>query len=128
MIENPIADGKKVYSAAVLAGDSAKIEAFKKDIREKQGTTAKLVSEGAAVATALSLPPALKLRYALDLESGKLPVVTMSDFKKAMDALKNKDVDWHFYAVLALAKTDEEAKLLLDGFNMPKENHRRSCI
>lgn len=84
LIENPIADGKKVYSAAVLAGDSAKIEAFKKDIREKQGTTAKLVSEGAAVATALSLPPALKLRYALDLESGKLPVVTMSDFKKAL--------------------------------------------
>lgn len=110
LIDNPIADGKKVYSAAVLAGDSAKIEAFKKDIREKQGTTAKLVSEGAAVATALSLPPALKLRYALDLESGKLPVVTMLDFKKAMDALKNKDVDWHFYAVLALAKTDEEAQ------------------
>ncbi|MEG0942701.1 MAG: hypothetical protein RSF86_03645 [Angelakisella sp.] len=110
LIENPIADGKKVYSAAVLAGDGAKIEAHKKDIREKQGTTAKLVSEGAAVATALSLPPALKLRYALDLESGKLPVVTMSDFKKAMDALKNKDVDWHFYAVLALAKTEEEAQ------------------
>jgi len=110
LIENPIADGKKVYSAAVLAGDSAKIEAFKKDIREKRGTTAKLVSDGAAVATALSLPPALKLRYALDLESGKLPVVTMSDFKKAMDTLKNKDVDWHFYAVLALAKTDEEAQ------------------
>lgn len=109
LIENPIADGKKVYSAAVLAGDSAKIEAFKKDIREK-GTTTKLVSEGAAVATALSLPPALKLRYALDLESGKLPVVTMFDFKKAMDALKNKDSDWHFYAVLALAKTDEEAQ------------------
>lgn len=110
LIENPIADGKKVYSAAVLAGDGAKIEAFKKEIREKQGTTAKLVSEGAAVATALSLSPALKLRYALDLESGKLPVVTISDFKKAMDALKSKDVDWHFYAVLALAKTDEEAQ------------------
>lgn len=110
LIENPIADGKKVYSAAVLAGDSAKIESFKKDIREKQGTTAKLVSEGATVANALSLPPALKLRYALDLESGNLPVVTISDFKKAMDTLKNKDVDWHFYAVLALAKTDEEAQ------------------
>lgn len=110
LIENPIADGKKVYSAAVLAGDSAKIESFKKDIREKQGKTAKLVSEGAAVATALSLPPALKLRFALDLESGRLPVVTISDFKKVMDALKNKDVDWHFYAVLALAKTDEEAQ------------------
>lgn len=110
LIENPIANGKKVYSAAVLAGDGAKIEAFKKEIREKQGTTAKLVSEGAAVATALSLPPALKLRYAPELDSGKLPVVTMSDFKKVMDVLKSKDVDWHFYAVLALAKTDEEAQ------------------
>lgn len=110
LIENPIANGKKVYSAAVLAGDGAKIEAFKKEIREKQGTTAKLVSEGAAVATALSLPPALKLRYALKLDSGKLPVVTMSDFKKVMNVLKSKDVDWHFYAVLALAKTDEEAQ------------------
>lgn len=110
LIENPIANGKKVYSAAVLAGDGVKIEAFKKEIREKQGTTAKLVSEGAAVATALSLPPALKLRYALELDSGKLPVVTMSDFKKVMDVLKSKDVDWHFYAVLALAKTDEEAQ------------------
>lgn len=110
LIENPIANGKKVYSAAVLAGDGAKIEAFKKEIREKQGTTAKLVSEGAAVATALSLPPALKLRYALELDSGKLPVVTMSDFQKVMNVLKSKDVDWHFYAVLALAKTDEEAQ------------------
>ena len=110
LIENPIADGKKAYSAAVLAGDGAKIEAFKKEIREKQGSSAKLVSEGAAVATALSLTPALKLRYALDIESGKLPVVTITDFKKAMDALKSKDVDWHFYAVLALAKTEDEAQ------------------
>ncbi len=110
LIENPIADGKKAYSAAVLAGDSAKIESFKKEIREKQGTTAKLVSEGAAIATALSLPPALKLRYALDFESGRLPVVTIYDFKKAMDALRSKDLGWHFYAVLAVATTDDEAK------------------
>ena len=110
LIENPIADGKKVYSAAVLAGDGAKIDAFKKDIREKQGTTAKLVSEGPAVATALSLTPALRLRYALDIDSGKLPVVTVSDFKKAMDVLKSKDRDWHFYAVLTLAKTEDEAQ------------------
>ena len=110
LIESPIADGKKVYSAAVLAGDSGKIESYKKEIREKHGSTAKLVSEGETVASALSLTPALKLRYALDTESGKLPVVTMSDFKKTMDALKNKDLNWRFYAVLALAKTEEEAQ------------------
>ena len=110
LIENPIGDGKKAYSAAVLAGDSAKIDGYKKDIREKQGSTAKLAAEGPAIASALSLPPALKLRYALDIESGKLPVASISDFKKVMDALKNKDADWHFYAVLALAKTEEEAQ------------------
>ena len=110
LIENPIGDGKKAYSAAVLAGDGAKIDGYKKEIRENQGTTAKLVREGSNVAAALSLSPALKLRYALDVESGKIPVVTISDFKKIMDVLKNKDADWHFYAVLALAKTEEEAQ------------------
>lgn len=110
LIESPIADGKKAYSAAVLAGDGAKIDGYKKEIREKNGTTIKLVSEGPAVATALSLSPALKLRFAIDIESGKLPIVTISDFKKTMDALKVKDVGWHFYAVLALAKTDDEAQ------------------
>ena len=109
LIENPLPDNKKVYSAAVLAGDSVKIEKYKDEIRSSQGTTAKLVSEGAALASALNLTPPLKLRYALDLESGKLPVVTIADFKKQMDALKNKDSSWHFYAVLAVAKTEEEA-------------------
>lgn len=110
LIQTPIADGKKVYSAAVLAGDSARIDNYKKDIREKNGTTAKLVSEGPALKTALSLTNALKLRYAINLETGEIPVVTVSDFTKAMDALKGKDVSWHFYALLALAKTEEEAQ------------------
>ena len=109
LIQTPIADGKKAYSVAVLSGDSAKIDGYKKEIREK-GTTSKLISEGPALASALSLTPALKLRYALDVESGRLPVVTQSEFIKTMDALKNKDVNWHFYAVLALAKTEDEAQ------------------
>lgn len=108
LIENPLPDNKRVYSAAVLAGDSAKIDGFKKEIRS-QGTIAKLVSEGPAIATALNLTPPLKLRYAIDIESGKLPVVTITDFVKMMDSLKNKEVGWHFYAVLAVAKTEEEA-------------------
>lgn len=109
LIENPIADNKKSYSAAVLAGDSVKIENYKKELRTSHGTTAKLVSEGPAIASALNLSPPLKLRYALDFESGKLPVVTIADFKKQMDVLKNKDSIWHFFAVLAVAKTEDEA-------------------
>lgn len=109
LIATPIADGKKVYNAAVLAGDGAKIEGYKKDIRDKF-TTRKLVDEGPAIAGSLSLTPALKLRYALSIDSGYLPVVTMADFTKAMDSLKHKEAGWHFHAVLAVAKTDDEAQ------------------
>ena len=109
LIQTPIADGKKVYNAAVLAGDSAKIEGYKKEIRDK-GTTAKLISEGPGLAASLTLTPALKLRYATAVDTGYLPVVTSTDFIKTMDVLKHKEAGWHFYAVLALAKTEDEAQ------------------
>lgn len=109
LIATPIADGKKVYNAAVLAGDGAKIEGYKKDIREK-ATTRRLIDEGPSIAGALTLTPALKLRYALAIDTGYLPVVTMTDFTKAMDSLKHKDAGWHFHAVLAVAKTEDEAQ------------------
>lgn len=54
LILSPIADNKKVYNAAVLAGDGAKIEGYKKEIRDKS-TTAKLVSEADILPTALAL-------------------------------------------------------------------------
>lgn len=98
LILSPIADNKKVYNAAVLAGDGAKIEGYKKEIRDKS-TTAKLVSEADILPTALALPPSLKLRYAIATDTGALPLVTSSDFMKVMDALKHKDTSWHFKAV-----------------------------
>lgn len=109
LILSTIADNKKVYNAAVLAGDGAKIEGYKKEIREKS-TTAKLVSEADMLPTALALPPSLKLRYAIATDTGALPIVTSSDFMKVMDTLKHKDPSWHFKAVLAVAKTEEEAQ------------------
>lgn len=109
LINTPIADGKKVYSAAVLAGDGAKIDKYKDEVR-KAGTITKLVDEGPALASALSLTPALRLRFANNPDTGSLLVVTNANFTKTMDALKTKDVGWHFMAVLALAKTDEEAQ------------------
>lgn len=109
LILSPIADNKKVYNAAVLAGDSAKIEGYKKEISDKS-TTSKLVSEADLLATALALPPSLKLRYAITADTGALLIVTVSDFVKTMDALKYKDVSWHFKAVLAVAKNEEEAQ------------------
>ena len=108
LICTPIGEGKKVYGAAVLAGDGAKIEAAKNDIR-KQSSISRLVQEGDLLSTALGLSPALKLRYAIN-DTGALPIVTISDFTKIMDSLKHKDALWHFYAVLALAKNEDEAQ------------------
>lgn len=108
LICTPIGEGKKVYGAAVLAGDGAKIEATKIDIR-KQSTISRLVQEGDLLSTALGLSPALKLRYALN-DTGALPIATISDFTKIMDSLKHKDASWRFYAVLALAKNEDEAQ------------------
>lgn len=109
LILNPISDGKKAYSAAVLAGDGAKIDKHKEDVR-KAGTITKLVDEGPALATALSLTPPLRLRFANNLDTGSVWVVTNANFSKMMDQLKSKDVGWRFIAVLALAKTEEEAQ------------------
>ena len=109
LIERPIDGGRKVYSTAILSGDSAKIENFKKNIRESS-TTEKLVDDAQSIATALNLSPALRLRFTQDIDSGKLPVVTMGRFKTVMDYLKTKDRNWRCYAVLALAKTEQEAR------------------
>ena len=109
LIENPIGNNKTAYSAAVLAGDSAKIDQYKKEIRAK-GITSYLISNGPDIAAALSLPPALKLRCSIDLDTGRIPIAAMSDFKMRMNELKNKDADWHLYTILAVAKTDEEAQ------------------
>ena len=109
LIQTPVADGKQVYSAAVLAGDGAKIDRLKDEVR-KNGTITKLVEEGTQLASALSLTPPLRLRYAVNTDTGALPVVTVTNFVKMMDQLKVKDTSWHFFAVLALARTDEEAQ------------------
>ncbi len=109
LILSPIGDNKKAYNAAVLAGDGAKIEGYKKEVRDKS-STAKLVSEAEGLSTALNLPPALKLRYGITIDAGALPVVTTTDFMKVLDSLKHKDSGWHFKAVLALAKNEDEAQ------------------
>lgn len=129
LISTPIGDGKKMYGAAVLAGDSAKIEAYKQEIR-KQSTTAKLVQESNQLATSLGLSPALKLRFAKDVETGAIPIVTISDFVKTMDALKTKDDSWRFYSVLAIAKDEDEAQSFrsLIKRTISNECYRNICV
>lgn len=90
-----------------MAGDQAKIDEVKKTIKQNS-TTAKLVAEG-KLETVLSLPPALKLRYEMNPGNGNLVSVTSADFTKKINELKDAPVGWHFLAVIAFAKNDDEA-------------------
>ncbi len=107
LVTTPIGNNKYAYGAAVLAGDQAKIDEFKKTIKQNS-TTAKLVSEG-KLETVLSLSPALKLRYEMNPGNGNLVPVTCADFTRKINELKDAPVGWHFLAVIAFAKNDDEA-------------------
>ncbi|PKM78481.1 MAG: hypothetical protein CVU90_01710 [Firmicutes bacterium HGW-Firmicutes-15] len=106
LYKKPIGNGIEVYAAAALAGDQTKIDKHKKDIRTST-TTAKLVTEG-GLASVLPLTSALKLRFDVDPPNGKLLVVTYPDFTKTINALRDKQSNWRFFAVIAFAKDDAE--------------------
>lgn len=107
LVSMQIDNNKYAYGVAVLAGDQTKIDEYKKTVRQSS-TTAKLISEG-KLGTALSLSPALKLRYEITADTGDIIPVTNNDFTRIINILKDKHSAWHFTAVLALAKDDEEA-------------------
>ena len=107
LVSNPISGGRYVYAAAVLAGDQAKIDSHKKDVRQSS-TTSKLVTEG-GLATVLSLPPALRLRFESEPNTGKITTVTSADFTRTINIICDKPTGWHFHAVIAFAKDDAEA-------------------
>ena len=107
LIAKPTNDGQHVYAAAVLAGDQAKIDTYKKDLRQNT-TTSKLVTDG-GLSTVLSLHPALKLRFESEPGTGKITPVTVTDFLRTINILKDKATGWNFHAVIAFAKDDVEA-------------------
>ena len=107
LVSNPISGGRHAYAAAVLAGDQAKIDNHKKDIRQNS-TTSKLVTEG-GLSTALSLSPALRLRFESEPGTGKITPVTTADFTRTINILRDRATGWNFHAVIAFAKDDMEA-------------------
>ena len=107
LVSNPISGGRYVYAAAVLAGDQAKIDNYKKDIRQNS-TTSKLVTDG-GLSTVLSLSPALRLRFESELGTGKINPVTAADFTRTINLLRDRATVWNFHAVIAFAKDDAEA-------------------
>ncbi|MEF2675238.1 MAG: hypothetical protein U0M70_03265 [Eubacteriales bacterium] len=108
LVKNPIGNNKYAYGVAVLAGDQARIDDNKRTIRNST-TTAGLVAMG-ELATCLSLSPALRLRFAEDVITGALRTVTVNDFTKKINELKNRQENWHFNAVIAFSMNDLESK------------------
>ena len=109
LVSNPISGGRYAYAAAVLAGDQAKIDNHKKDIRQNS-TTSKLVREG-GLSTVLSLSPALRLRFESEPGTGKITPVTTADFTRTINILRDSVTGWNFHAVIAFAKDDAEAAI-----------------
>jgi len=115
LVSNPISGGRYAYAAAVLAGDQAKIDAYKESIRGNPtknimpiATTTKLVNEG-GLSTVLSLSPALRLRFESEPGTGKITPVTTTDFTRTINILHDEAAGWNFNAVIAFAKDDAEA-------------------
>lgn len=109
LVANPISGGRFTYAAAILAGDQTKIDNHKKEIRQNS-TTSKLVVEG-ELATVLSLPSSLRLRFEAEPDTGKIRPVTVSDFTRTINELRNRPKGWNFHAVIALAKDASEAAM-----------------
>lgn len=109
LVSNPISGARYAYAAAVLAGDQAKIDNYKKDVRQNS-TTSKLVTEG-GLSTVLSLSPALRLRFESVPGTGKIMPVTTNDFTRTINILRDKATGWNFHAVIAFAKDDAEAAI-----------------
>ncbi|MCR5186519.1 MAG: hypothetical protein K6D97_05340 [Clostridia bacterium] len=107
LVLSPIGNNKEVYGAAVLAGDQAKIDKLKKDIREASSTS-KLVTEG-DLANVLKLSPALRLRFEETPGTGKILTASTTDFARMLNVLKTRDSHWKCTAVICFAKDEEEA-------------------
>lgn len=125
LYKKPIGNSIEVYAAAALAGDQTKIDKYKNDIRTST-TTAKLVTEG-GLASVLPLTSALKLRFDVDPPNGKLFAVAYSDFTKTINALRDKQSSWRFFAVIAFAKDDTEVpnfrKAIKEAAGNPEYKH-----
>ncbi len=107
LVSNPISGGRYVYAAAKLVGDQAKIDNYKKDVRQNS-TTSKLVSEG-GLSTVLSLSYPLRLRFESEPGTGKITPVTLADFTRTINILRDKATGWNFHSVIAFAKDASEA-------------------
>ncbi len=119
-------NNKKVFTAAILAGDQGKIEDNKKKIHAASSTS-KLVAEG-ELATVLALPPALRVRYEAETNTGKILALTHADFTRSMNILADKTFVWKCAAVIAFAKDEVEALAFRPIFQRAVKDSRHKNV
>jgi hypothetical protein len=107
LYNKPIGNNQTVFAVAMLSGDQGKIDQLKDKLRIDVNT-ARLVTEG-NLSTVLPLTPALRLRFETEPGSGKITPVTHADFTRTINTMREKRNNYQFWAVIAFAKTDEEA-------------------
>ena len=105
LVKKPLGNGKYAYEVAVLAGDQSKINARKKEVRQNS-TTETLAAQG-ELAGCLSLPACLRWRFGIN-DAGDLETVTLANFTRKVNAMREADTSWRFLAVLAIAKDNGE--------------------
>ena len=66
------------------------------------------MTEG-GLSNVLSLSPALRLRFESEPSTGKITPVTVADFTRTINILRDKATGWNFHAVIAFAKDEAEA-------------------
>lgn len=99
---------RDVYGAAVLAGDLRNKDKYEEEII-KNCKTARLVEEG-GLSNVLQLSSALQLRFESEQGPGKITTVTVDDFTRKINYLRNEtSASYKFQAVLAFAKDENEA-------------------
>ena len=104
LISKPISGGRHMYVAPT---NMSNVKEYEDGVR-KNSSTSKLVNEG-GLSKLLSLKPALLLRFESKQGTGEINFVTVEDFTRKINALRDKPKEWNFQAVIAFAKNESEA-------------------
>jgi hypothetical protein len=103
LFNKPLGGGKTMLAAVTAAGDTEQLEKDRDFVRNNI-KTATLIQNGAMV-DVLALTPAQKLRW-------ELTAVSVDDFTRQINLLKDKGPAWKMRAVIGFAKDDAERDAL----------------
>ena len=103
LFEKPVSGGLREYTVANKGGNKAKIEEYKKDIREKTKTQDLIVN--AELMNNLQLPATIRSRYVLE-------TATAANFTQTLNKVKNNFRANRLHAIVTFALNDNEAAII----------------